>query len=76
MTSEHDTVGITAKLGNVVEDPLQSLVDIEDAKVLRLLSIDKLGRVGVCPKTFTSIEANEDNSLASEILSDVGWIAA
>lgn len=70
VTSKDDVLRVAAELSNVVMHPLQSLVDIENAKVLRLFAVCKLGGVRVGPKTLTSVEANKDDAFASKVLTN------
>jgi hypothetical protein len=76
MSSEHDTIGISAKICDIVTDPLQCLVDIEDTKILRSGCILKLGGVGIREDTLARVEADKDDALASKVGADELRIAA
>lgn len=57
------------RTGNVLVDPFESLIDIENTEVLRLGGTLEFSGVGVRKDALTSVEADEDCTLASEIVS-------
>jgi hypothetical protein len=61
-------VGVTTESSNVLVDPLQSLLNIEDTEVLRTV-LAQLSRVGVGEDALSGVEADEDDVLTSEIRS-------
>jgi hypothetical protein len=60
-------VRVSAEGSDVRMDPLQSLLDIEDTKVLRTV-LTQLSRVGIGEDALSGVEADKDNVLAGEIV--------
>lgn len=65
---ERTVIRVTAEGSNVLVNPLQSLLDIEDTKVLRTV-LAQLSRVRVGEDALSGVEADEDNILTGEIRS-------
>jgi hypothetical protein len=61
-------IGVTTESSNVLVDPLQSLLNIEDTEVLRTV-LAQLSRVRVGEDALSGVEADEDNVLASKVVS-------
>lgn len=76
VTAEDDMVGVTTKGSNVITNPLQCLVNIQDTKVLRLRACAELGRVWISPDALASVEADEDDTVASKVGTLVSRVAA
>jgi hypothetical protein len=75
LKKERTVIRVTAEGSNVLVDPFQSLLDIEDTKVLRTV-LAQLGRVGVGKDALSSVEADEDDILTGEVRSLELHIAA
>ncbi|KAG9755230.1 hypothetical protein KCU59_g128, partial [Aureobasidium melanogenum] len=75
MATEHDVIRVTTKGSNVVMNPLQSLLYVENTKVLRTV-LTQLSRVGVSKDAFSGVEADEDDVLASKVVALELYVAA